>query len=96
MAIALTNKFRQIDLAAIDPDEVAKLTDPQQEALSLLCDAVKNRETATERQSAALVRLHLAVADEDQKFAVHAAANPPQSEADARRAAIEAYNRSHA
>jgi hypothetical protein len=96
MAIQLTNKIGQIDLAMIDPEEVAKLTDPQQEALSILIDAVKAREAATERQIKATVRVYAAVADETEKLAEYIKANPPQSEDAARRAAIDAYNRSHA
>ncbi|SDI54506.1 hypothetical protein SAMN05444171_4082 [Bradyrhizobium lablabi] len=90
--LEIRNQFGVIDLAVIDPDEVAKLTDPQQEKLSTLCTAVKRREAAQERLFAAVRAVNVATIEQTNALAAHQRANPPPSFMDLHAASVKAFN----
>jgi hypothetical protein len=92
MALSFTNKYGQLDITMITPDQISELTPEQQQALSILIDAVKARETAQDRELAAVKRVNATQAAEDQAQAAHILANPPPSPQEAQRAAINAFN----
>jgi hypothetical protein len=95
MALEIRNQFGQLSVAAIDPAEVAKLSDDQQAKLATLITAVENREAAADRFNKAVLGVRLATTEQEEALAAHHAANPPLSFQDAQRAAIDAFNNSH-
>jgi glutamate formiminotransferase len=73
----LFNSMAQIELAQIDPAEVAKLDDNQQSVLSVLIVAVQDREAATVRFNEAVVGVREADTEQHEAMAAHVAASDP-------------------
>jgi hypothetical protein len=90
----LFNSKAQLDLAVIDPAEVAKLDDNQQAHLASLINAAKVRETAQERLSMAQAAVIDASREQAEALEAHAIANPPPTQLEATRAAQAAYAKS--
>ncbi len=90
MPLEIYNAFGSIDIAAIDPAEVAKLDERQQQALADLIPKVQAREAAQDRYNKAVRDQRDATAEQAAALEAHVAFNPPQSFMDAQRAVIEA------
>jgi hypothetical protein len=93
--LEMHNKFGQIDLSLIDPADVAKLSDEQQQVLAILVEAAQNREAAHVRLRKADDAVRVAMRVETDAFAANQTANPPQTALEAHRASIASYNASH-
>jgi len=93
MALEIHDAYGRIDLTLITEEAVAALSEPQQEALSLVIDATKSREAAEARKTAAERRVRVAMAAETAALEANAAANPPPTAIEALRAAQDAYRK---
>jgi hypothetical protein len=95
MALQLYDVYGRISMLAIDPNEVALLSDEAQETLALLIECVDTRESAAERVRLATIKLNEASVEQVNALAAHIAANPPMSALDAHRASIKSYSENH-
>jgi len=87
----LFNQYGVIDLAAIDPAEVALLDDNQQKLLASLMTAVEAREAAALRVTNAVRAVGTATQEQIDAMAAHVAVNPPPTFADIHAASVAAY-----
>jgi hypothetical protein len=94
--LEITNSDGAIDLSMITADAVSALTEEQAAVLAIFVDSVHTREAATIRKNAAQARVRTAMIAETEAEAAHFAANPPMTAIEAQRAAIDAFNKSHA
>jgi len=76
-ALALRNKYGQIDLASIDPAAVAELSDLAQVKLAALIDAVQSREAATDRHLKAKAAVVDAEREQAEALQAHKDASDP-------------------
>lgn len=90
----IRNQFGQIDLSAIDPTEVSKLSDEAQLALSKLISSVQDREAAQQRFNSAVLAVRLATQEQMDALAAHQVGNPPMSFEESHAASVAAFNRS--
>jgi hypothetical protein len=97
MALELFDKFGRVSVATLGEQlgAIVALNDDQQAKVSALVTAVENREAAAERFNRAVIGVTTATQEQEAAHAAHLAANPALSFLDARRAAIDAFNRSN-
>jgi hypothetical protein len=94
MTVEIFNRLGQLDLSLITEQACAdaNLTPEQTQALSVLVDAVKTRESADILKIEARKRVHVAANAEMVALAANDAANPPPDFQSIRKASIAAYN----
>ena len=97
MTICFQNQYGLVDLSLIRDEDVALLDEPRKLAIGLVIETVMARMSADQRLAVARARVRTAMASEDETLAAHQAASPPipfaVREANARAAAIAAYNK---
>ena len=91
--IELFNKYGQIDLSAIDPKEVAKLSDEQQAALAFVVETVQTHEAARARLKAAQENVRELMRVESDAIEANRIANPTPTQLEALRAVQAAYSK---